>query len=237
MTNTTQPEAPETGGPDAPAGRPMPRLIDISVAVCPEMPSWPGDRSFESSLVDSIAGGEAANVSRISMCAHSGAHVDAPLHFLQGGAAVDSLPLDILVGPCIVAELPGAGAIRAADLAALNIPTGTTRLLLKTRNSNLWHSNPTAFRPDFVGLTPDAAIWVVRKGIRLLGVDYLSVEPYPAPREHPVHKALLGAGVVILEGTDLSAVSPGAFILVCLPLKLIGLEGAPARAILLEGTF
>ncbi len=236
MTNSIQPDPPKSSVPGAPAGCPMPRLHDISVAVCPQMPSWPGDPTFESRLVDAIAQGEAANVSWIGMGAHSGTHVDAPLHFFQSGVAVDSLPLDVLVGPCIVAELPATDAIRAADLEALSLPTGTTRLLLKTPNSSLWHSSATEFRPDFVGLAPDAARWVVNQVIRLLGVDYLSVEPYPAPREHPVHKTLLAAGVVLLEGTDLSTISPGAYMLVCLPLKLIGLEGAPARAVLLECT-
>jgi arylformamidase len=234
MTNSNRPEAPWTAAPNAPTVRPMPHLIDISVPVFSEMPSWPGDPTFESRLVDAIARGEDANVSRVGMCAHSGTHVDAPLHFFKSGAAVDSMPLDVLVGPCIVAEVPVAVIISAAELAMLNLPAGTTRLLLKTPNSSLWRSSPTAFAPDFVGLAPDAAAWVVQRGIRLLGVDYLSVEPYPAPPEHPVHKALLGAGVVLLEGTDLSAVSPGAYTLVCLPLKLVGLEGAPARAILLE---
>ena len=234
MTNSIQCDRPEPGLSGALAGHPILRVHDISVTVFPGMPSWPGDPTFESRLVDAIARGEAANVSWIGICAHTGTHVDAPLHFFQDGAAVDSLPLDALVGPCIVAEVPVTGVICAADLAALNLPAGMTRLLLKTPNSSLWRSSPTAFRPDFVALTPDAAAWVVRRGIRLLGVDYLSVEPYPAPREHPVHKTLLGAGVVLLEGIDLSAVQPGGYVLVCLPLKLAGLEGAPARAILLE---
>jgi arylformamidase len=242
MTNSLQPDAPKSGLrdapmsglPGAPAGHPGPRLHDISVDVCPQMPSWPGDPTFESRLIDAISQGEAANVSWIGMGAHSGTHVDAPLHFFQGGAAVDSLPLDVLVGPCIVAELTATSAIRAADLEAQSLPAGATRLLLKTANSSLWHSSSSTFRPAFVGLAPDAAAWVVQQGIRLLGVDYLSVEPYPAPREHPVHKTLLAAGVVILEGTDLSEVPPGAYTLICLPLKLVGLEGAPARAILLD---
>jgi arylformamidase len=234
MTEFPQPSEPMPGiGGDA-AGRTSPLLHDISVAIGPRMPSWPGDPTFESKLVDAIAEGEAANVSWIGMGAHCGTHVDAPLHFFQDGATVDSLPLDVLVGPCIVAELPIAGAIRAADLAALSPPAGVTRLLLKSPNSSLWHSGDSTFRADFVGLAPDAAVWVVQRGIRLLGVDYLSVEPYPAPHEHPVHRTLLAAGVVILEGTDLSRVAPGAYLLVCLPLKLIGLEGAPARAILIE---
>jgi arylformamidase len=217
-----------------PASQLPPRLHDITVAIGPQMPSWPGDPTFESRLVDAISEGEAANVSWIGLGAHCGTHVDAPLHFFQGGAAVESLPLDVLVGPCVVAELPATAAIRAPDLAALSLPPGATRLLLKTTNSGLWHSGDTTFRADFVGLAPDAADWVVNQGIRLLGIDYLSVEPYPAPREHPVHKTLLAAGVVLLEGTNLSGVAPGAYLLVCLPLKLIGLEGAPARAILLE---
>jgi arylformamidase len=236
MTIRDLPDTTRSASYPAAAGNPVPRLHDISVAVCPEMPSWPGDPTFETRLVDAIAQGEAANVSWIGLCAHSGTHVDAPLHFLQGEVAVDSLPLDVLVGPCIVAELPATGVIHAADLAALALSPGATRLLVKTSNSRLWHSSPIEFRPDFVGLAPDAAAWVVKKGIRLLGIDYLSVEPYPAPHEHPVHKTLLGAGVVLLEGIDLSAVSPGAYWLVCLPLKVIGLEGAPARAVLLEAT-
>lgn len=234
MTEGLQPSASRTGVGGDPASQLPPRLYDISVAIGPHMPSWPGDPVFESRLVDAISEGEAANVSWIGLGAHCGTHVDAPLHFFQGGAAVDSLPLDVLVGPCVVAELPVTGAIRAADLAALRLKPGATRLLLKTTNSSLWRSSDSTFRPDFVGLAPDAADWVVHQGIRLLGIDYLSVEPYPAPREHPVHTTLLAAGVVILEGTDLSGVAPGAYLLVCLPLKLIGLEGAPARAILMQ---
>jgi arylformamidase len=233
MTNSCQPGLSRTGSADAASGPPPPHIYDISVAVWPGMPSWPGDPTFETRLVDAIAGGEAANVSWIGMGAHSGTHVDAPLHFFDDGAAVETLPLDVLIGPCVVTELPGRGLIRAADLAALNLPAGLTRLLLKTANSALWHAAAGGFRPDFAGLAPDAAAWIVEHGIRLVGVDYLSVEPYPAPREHPVHKTLLGAGVVILEGTDLSETPPGDYLLVCLPLKIIGLEGAPARAVLM----
>lgn len=234
MTSPSSSDRPVPRVPPAPGGQASPRLHDISVPVFPAMPSWPGDPTFETRLADAIAEGEAANVSWIGMGAHSGTHVDAPLHFFPGGDSVDSLPLDMLVGRCMVAELPTVRTVCAADLNGLDLPVHTERLLLKTSNSALWHTGNGQFRPDFVGLAPDAAAWIVARGVRLLGMDYLSVEPYPAPREHPVHKTLLRAGVILLEGIDLSEVSPGEYMLVCLPLKVVGLEGAPVRAILLE---
>ena len=156
--------------------------------------------------------------------------MDAPAHFLADGAAVDALPLDVLVGPAFVASLPEAESVSAVDLAGLHLPQGTSRLLLKTRNSGLWSAHPGEFRTDYVALTADAAQWLVDRHVRLVGVDYLSVQRYgDSPR---THQLLLAAGVVIVEGLDLSRVAAGPYELICLPLRLTGAEGAPARAVL-----
>ena len=137
---------------------------------------------------------------------------------------VDQLPLELLYGPALVRDLGRAEAVDEAALEALDIPAGTRRLLLKSRNSLLWEDS--AFRPDYVALTPGGARWLV-------GVDYLSIEAVGAPG-FPVHHTLLGAGVVIVEGLDLREVPPGAYTLLCLPLRLAGGDGAPARALLAE---
>jgi arylformamidase len=208
----------------------MTDVIDISIPLANGMPSWPGDVPFEHAFTERIADGSDANVSRIATSVHIGTHVDAPLHFVDGGGAVEGLGLDVLIGPARVADLPGIPTITAEDLAALAIPPGTRRLLLHTDNSALWDDMDAGFQEEFVALKPDAAQWVVEHGIELLGVDYLSVQHYQDGPE--THQILLGAGVVIIEGLDLRAVSPGRYELICLPLKLAGAEGAPARAVL-----
>lgn len=208
----------------------MSSIIDISVPLHNDMPLWPGGPGYDWSWHHRIDPDHAANVSQMSLGAHTGTHVDAPLHFVPGGNTVEQMALDVLVGPAVVAALPDAARITAADLAALNLPDNTRRVLFKTRNSALWGQPDHPFQEDFVALTTDAAQWVVGRGIRLVGVDYLSVQLYHDGPE--THQILLGADVVIVEGLDLSAVSPGAYELTCLPLKLLGAEGAPARAIL-----
>lgn len=213
----------------------MSTIHDITVTLgAGRTPLWPGDPPTERSLVWQIGAASDANVSRLSMSVHTGTHVDAPYHYLADGAGADTLDLNVLVGPCCVCAVQPAGAlIAASDLAALHVPATCRRLLLKTRNSSLWAASGATFTADFVSLAPDGAAWIVQHGIRLIAIDYLSVEP-PGCTAPVVHRTLLAAGVVILEGIDLSAVAPGSYTLACLPLKLAGSDGAPARAILIE---
>jgi arylformamidase len=164
-----------------------------------------------------VEAGDPAGVSRLVLGTHTGTHVDPPAHFLPGTATVDALPLDVLVGPAVVAQCP-AGPIDRAVLESLALPEGSTRLLLKTGG-------------DAGALTPDGARWLVERDVRLVGADTLSIEP--ATDKYPVHRILLGAGVVIVEGLDLAGVAPASYQLVCLPLRIVGGDGAPARAVLI----
>jgi arylformamidase len=208
----------------------MTDIIDVSLPLSGDLPHWPGDPPFEHAFVERIADGNDANVSRIATGVHIGTHVDAPLHFVDGGGTVERLSLDVLVGPALVVGLPGVAAITADVLAGLAIPPGVTRLLFRTDNSALWSDMAAGFQEDFVALTADAAQWVVDHSIKLVGVDYLSVQRFHDGPE--THQILLGAGVVIIEGLDLRAVTPGPYELICLPLKIVGAEGAPARTVL-----
>jgi arylformamidase len=194
------------------------------------MPVWPGSPGFRLIQTLSLARGDVANNSRLESDIHVGTHVDAPWHFLQDGATVERAPLDTLVGPAVVAYLPEARAVTAAALEGLELGETPQRLLLRTSNSELWRRGVREFREDFVALTVDAARWLVHRGVRLVGVDYLSVQRFHDGPE--THEVLLRAGVVIVEGLDLSAVTPGRYELLCLPLKIVGAEGAPARAAL-----
>lgn len=180
-----------------------------------------------------MEGGYRCNVTRLEMGVHFGTHLDAPCHFIEGGKAVDALALDMLVGPCVVAGIPEAAAITPAHLDALDLPADTRRLLLKTRNSALWDRPDHPFFEDYAALTPDAARWVVDKGIGLIGIDYLSIQRF-ADEVSTTHIVLLEAEVIIVEGLDLRAVGPGPYALTCLPMKLAGADGAPVRAILTE---
>jgi arylformamidase len=210
----------------------MTRIIDVTLPVSEKLPIWPGDDGprIERSLT--IAGGAPANVSRLATGVHVGTHVDAPVHFIDGGRAVETLSLEVMVGPAVVVEIAGAAEITRAHLAAAKIPAGTERLLIKTGNSKLWDRLDHPFFEDFSALTPDAARWVVEQRICLIGIDYLSIQRYRGDPEYATHHTLLGAGIVIVEGLDLRAVAPGRYGLTCLPMKLVGSDGAPARVIL-----
>ncbi len=203
---------------------------DISLTVSPALPVWPGDPPIEFSPLSQIADGESANVTHISMCVHAGTHIDAPLHFLVEGNAVDELDLRLLMGRAFVLHLPDADLITADVLRQAEIPPRTRRLLFKTRNSEWWAAGHTAFRDDYVALSADAAEYLVGRGVKVVGVDYLSVAPFHDTV--PTHQILLGGGVVIIEGLNLSGVSEGRYTLYCLPVKLLGTDGAPARAVL-----
>jgi arylformamidase len=204
-------------------------IYDISLPISNDLPVWPGDSTVRIVRDDSLPA-----VSEITLGSHTGTHVDAPAHFFKDGATVDQLPLDALVGPAWVAYVPGPGPITAGQLAAADIPDGPIRLLLRTDNSGrialVW-----AFETDFVALAPDAADWLLARGIRLVGIDAPSVE-LAIERDGPVHRALLGAGVVIVENLDLTDIAPGGYRLACLPLRIMGGDGAPARAVLIRET-
>jgi arylformamidase len=207
------------------------RTYDITLTISPDLPTWPGDPGIELVRVEKIEDGSNANVSRVDMGVHTGTHVDAPYHFLQDGISIDKLNLNLLIGRAYVLHLPDVEVITAKVLEEAQIPPRTRRVLFKTRNSDFWVKEEPDFQIDFVGLSEDGAEYLVRRGVKLVGVDYLSVAPYKKSR--PTHEKLLEAGVVIVEGLDLSEVSQGRYTLYCLPLKLANSDGAPARAILI----
>jgi arylformamidase len=215
--------------------RVVPTVIDITLPVRTGQFSWPGDPPVSVTPFFRLEDGDPANVSEVRLSSHTGTHVDPPAHFLEGGATVDQLPLEVLVGPAVVVDLTGRpGPIGPADLDAVALPGGTERVLMKTDNSARWPERLQTFPDDYVALSPAGAAWMVERGVRLVGADFLSVEEPDVPG-HPTHVTLLSAGVVILEGLDLSAVAPGPYELVCLPLLLAGCDGAPARAVLIQG--
>ncbi len=208
------------------------KIYDISLTISPELPTWPGDPGIKLERVSKMEDGADANVTHMSLGVHTGTHVDAPFHFMGGDTdTVESLALDILNGPTTVVFLPDVDVdITVDDLQAADIPNGTTRLLLKTSNSNWWAAGNNTFQEDFLALDEQAAEWLVEHGVKLVGVDYLSVAPFRA--SVPTHRILLGAGIIAVEGLDLSAIEPGEYTLYCLPLKIKDSDGAPARAIL-----
>ena len=206
----------------------MARLYDVTVPLSASVPTFPGDPRFHMEFTHRIDAGQPYNVARITMGAHSGTHVDAPYHFLADGATVEQLPLEILMGKARVVEVSARHKIERADLEALDL-RDDLRLLLKTRMSGqLRHAE---FQEDFVYLTPDAATYLVQAGLKLVGIDYLSVEQFGS-HDYAAHHALLGAGVVIIEGLDLSQVEPGEYDMTCLPLRIVGADGSPARVVL-----
>jgi arylformamidase len=207
------------------------RIYDISLTITSNIPTWPGDPSVVLERTASIEAGADANLTRMDMCVHTGTHVDAPFHFLGGDAAtVEQLSLKVLSGRTYILHIPDCDLITAKTLEKAEIPPRTRRLLFKTRNSEYWSKPVNGFQTDFVALSPDAAQWLVDRGVRLVGIDYLSIAPFQDGRK--THEILLKAGVVVIEGLDLSRVSQGRYTLHCLPLKLAGCDGAPARAIL-----
>ena len=207
------------------------KVYDISVPLRADMPTYSGEPGPRLQFAKQLSKGDSANVSVLSLGSHTGTHVDAPSHFLDGAPGVDSLPPEALVGPAFVAEHGGESHITAADLDALAIPPDCRRLLFKTRNGRLW--DDTEFHRDFIALAPDAARALAERGLRLVGIDYLSIERY-GPERYEVHETLLASEVVILEGLDLRQVPPGEYFLVCAPLNVVGAEGAPARVFLID---
>jgi arylformamidase len=211
-----------------------PRIIDVTVTLEEGMPLWPGSRAFKMTERESISRGDGQNVSAIECDAHSGTHVDAPRHHLEGGAPVDELCLDTLVGPSFVIDLAGERAVTGDLLRGREVAGEVERLIVKTGNSDLWGRSDRLFRRDYVAFDRSAAEWIVERGIGLVGIDYLSIEGYEG--DSSVHRLLLQEGVVVVEGLDLRGVAQGEYEFICLPLKIAGAEGAPARAILRKGT-
>lgn len=202
--------------------------LDISLRIGPDSPVYPGDPAVEVEAVTTLDTGPSHN-SRIAMGSHTCTHVDAPAHFVRGGATLAEVPLSRFNGPSWVLELPGAEAIEPEALAE-HWPSGTVeRVLLKTPNSALW-GTPEAGK-TWQALSPAGAEWLLARGVGLVGIDALSIEALGV-EDFPVHHTLLGHGVVLLEGLDLSGVAAGPYSLLCLPLKLDAPDGAPARAIL-----
>jgi arylformamidase len=195
------------------------------------MPTYEGEPGPKLYYRSQLSQGDTFTVSTLSLGSHTGTHVDAPSHFLDGAPGVDSLPLDALVGPAYVAEFGGDTHITTADLDSMDIPADCQRILFKTRNGRFW--DDAEFHTDFIALAPDAARKLADHGILLVGIDYLSIERFHAS-PHKVHETLLAGGVVILEGLDLRRVAAGGYFLICAPLNVVGAEGAPARAFLID---
>ena len=209
-------------------------IYDVSVPIRSGGVVYPGNPPISITPQQAIAAGAGANVSRVDFGSHTGTHVDAPKHFFDDGAGVDLLSLDALMGPArLIAFGDDIRSVGAVDLRRHDL-TGVTRVLLKTRNSAWLASGSAEFHADYTYLAPDGAEYLVGLGIRLVGVDYLSVEQFHSGH-HRTHRTLLGAGVIIVEGLVLSEPPPGDYELCCLPLRLAGLDGAPARAVLIEG--
>ena len=209
------------------------KIFDVSLTIHEGMPVWPGDNQVVLQRRTKIEEGAHANVSFLSLSAHTGTHVDAPFHFLPDGSKVDEMPLDVLIGPAQVVEVPGTvKVINAEVINALNIAGEPKRLLFKTSNSHYWDLDNNNFQTGFVGIDLSGSEELVKRGIKLVGIDYLSASPYKISK--PTHDELLGAKMIIIEGLDLRAVEAGFYTLYCLPLKLHGADGAPARVVLTQ---
>lgn len=205
-------------------------IYDISLTISPSLFGWPGDGMPQMERVLKMEDGDIANVTHLNMSAHTGTHIDAPYHFLKDGNTVENLPLDILIGQAQVIEITGEPILTAQVLKEAKIPPNTKRLLIKTQNSEQWKCGAKEFIEDYVAISGDGAEYLVELGVQLVGVDYLSVAPFDAPI--PTHRTLLGASVVIIEALNLADIEPGTYTLYCLPLKLAGADGAPARVVL-----
>jgi arylformamidase len=206
------------------------RIYDISVPIRSGGLVYPGNPEIEIMLQQAVAKGAGANVSSIRFGSHTGTHADAARHFFDDGQTVDKIPLERLIGPALLISFPDdVRAVSAADLRKHKLK-GQKRVLLRTRNSALLSQKE--FVPDYTYLAPDGAQYLVDNGVELVGVDYLSIEQFHSGH-HKTHRILLGRSVVILEGLDLSVPTPGEYELICLPLRIEGCDGAPARVVLI----
>lgn len=204
------------------------KLIDVTVPLDSNVPTYPGNTPFQLEAIKRLARGDTSNVSTVHLSAHAGTHVDAPRHFFDDGTGVEGLALEVLCGRARVIELTTRKGITAEDLGGFDL-SEDVRVLIKTHNSRLWGSPD--FHDDFIGLTETAAHFLVQHGVKLVGVDYLSVEEFRKAGA-PAHRTLLSAGTIVIEGLNLRDVEPGSYELFCLPLSIVGADGAPARVVL-----
>jgi len=206
--------------------------IDVSATLDPATtPVYEGNAPLSFEFMLDMRKGDGVTLSKYSLGAHSGTHIDAPQHFIRDGAPVDKVPLDPLIGPARVIDIPDS--VRSIDAAELNRHAwkGAERLIFRTRSSvRGWMSSPT-FHHDFAYVAPDAAQLIADAGVKLVGIDYISIEQFggPAPL---THRILLGKGIPIIEGFALETIAPGDYDLIVLPIKVAGHEGAPARAVM-----
>ncbi len=206
------------------------KLHDVSVTISDDLITYPGDPTIHLARAESISKGDDANVSELRLGVHTGTHVDAPVHFIPGAEGIDKLDLRRLVGPVLVVDARGHKELSAAVLRDLDIPEGARRILFRTDNSALWKTG--TFEPEYTAVTEDGAQWLVERNVELVGIDYLSIGPFK--EGGPTHRELLKAKVAIVEGLNLSDIAAGRYTLACLPIKLKGSDGAPARCILIE---
>lgn len=206
-------------------------LIDVSVPMRVRMPQWAGEEIYSFEPL-SRTPGDVVNVSKVTFTTHTGTHVDSSWHFIHGGRKLDEIPLADWNGPVVVVDCRHLTAdITADDLNQLNIPTDATKLIFRTTNSDIWRNQPEGFTPEYIALSPSGATWVVEHGIKLVGIDYLSIG---AADDSGVdtHLILLGSQILIVEGLDLEGVDAGNYDLLCFPLHIAGADGAPARVAL-----
>jgi arylformamidase len=204
------------------------KLIDVTVPLDDTLPNYPGNTPFSLEPIKRLARGDSSNVSSLHMSAHAGTHVDAPRHFFDQGAGTEALALEMLVGRTRVIEVKSRKGIGPEELSAVDL-TEDVRVLIKTSNSRLWGT--AEFHRDYVGVTEAGAHHLIDHGIKVVGVDYLSVEEFKKPGA-PAHHVLLGGGTIVIEGLNLLDVQPGVYEMLCLPLRIVGADGAPARVVL-----
>ena len=210
----------------------MAKIYDLTLPISPSLVVWQGDPPIQMERVQKMEEGAVCNVTRMNMGAHTGTHLDATLHFIADGTGIEMLDLQTLIGPALVVDAGEAQEITATVLDSFNIPADTERLIIKTTNSQRWVKGETEFYEDYVAVTADGAQWLVEHGIKLIGVDYLSVAPFNdlvTP-----HQILLGAQIIPVEGLNLNNIAPGEYQFICLPILLQGSDGAPCRAVLME---
>ena len=207
-------------------------IIDISIPLSEKTPVWEGDKGISISRVEKIEEDSDFNVSRIELGVHAGTHIDAPFHVFEDGDTVNQIPLDILIGSVQVVEIPnGISVIDKNCLMNLNFQDGIDRILFKTSNSIYWETDPFSFHKEYVAINSEGAEYIADMDLRLVGVDYFSVSSYDDLKQP--HLILLDRGIVLLENLDLSQVVLGIYKLICLPLKIIGTDGVPVRAVLI----
>ncbi|PKO05666.1 MAG: cyclase [Chloroflexi bacterium HGW-Chloroflexi-3] len=209
------------------------KIFDVTMPIKNFMPVWPGDPQVENLLISSIEKGEEVNVTCIQMSAHTGTHIDAPIHFIESGTAIEELKLTSLLGEVEVVEIDfQVSQIDAHTLRKLNRTQWPQRLIFKTNNSFLRLLDQDYFSRNFTALSPDAAEYLVKKGVNLVGIDYLSIAPFENGSD--THIVLLENNVIVVEGLNLADISPGIYDLIALPILLEGADGAPARVLLIQ---